>query len=343
MKILRISFVIVFIILVLSMSGCADTQQELTVDELISLGEKYLLDLNYEQALVQFNKVIEIEPMNARGYTGAAEAYMGLEKFDEAVAVLQKGLEQTEDDEIRNMLDVLVLNNNEDLNEFDNSNSNEFTPEQDEVIQQLTKALADEDFDTAAEIVGSDTYLQLVEKTQEIGPITHNAQDNNLIIYPIGLVYLGELDNNLRSGLGIWFGCPNEDESYDGMFRYYYKGQWVNDLPNGQGTINMASNENFYLEAEEGFTFVSLYAEVTGTFRDGYFYDGTSSSIQSMSDGEVHQWTETYEHGIVQAIPNTEVYEDDLYVTAICANCGLELLRSHSESSAPVYVFGFEN
>lgn len=334
MKILRISFVIVCIILVLSMPGCAEKQRELTVDELISLGEKYLLDLNYEQALVQFNKVIEIEPMNVRGYTGAAEAYMGLEKFDEAVAVLEKGLEQTEDDEIRNMLDVLVLNI---------ENSNGFTSEQDKVIQQLAKALADEDFDTAAAIVGSDTYLQLVEKTQEIGPITHNAQDNNLIIYPIGLVYFRELDNNLRSGLGIWFGCPNEDESYDGMFRYYYKGQWVNDLPNGQGTINMASNENFYLEAEEGLTFVSLYAEATGTFRDGYFYDGTSSSIQSMSDGEVHQWTETYEHGIVQAIPNTEIYEGGLYVTAICANCGLELLRSHSEGNAPVYVFGFEN
>lgn len=113
MKNLRIRFVILCIILALCMSGCTEKQQDLTVDELISLGEKYLLDLNYEQALIQFNKVIEIEPMNVRGYTGAAEAYIGLEQIDEAVAILQKGLEQTEDVEIQNMLDVITSKKDE--------------------------------------------------------------------------------------------------------------------------------------------------------------------------------------------------------------------------------------
>jgi|LSQX01.3.fsa_nt_gb tetratricopeptide (TPR) repeat protein len=103
----NLSFIVVCIILVLCMCGCSNSQQELSVDELISLGEKFLLDMNYEQALIQFKKVIEIEPMNVRGYTGAAEAYIGLDKLDEAVAILQKGLEQTEVDEIKNMLNEL--------------------------------------------------------------------------------------------------------------------------------------------------------------------------------------------------------------------------------------------
>ena len=48
-----------------------------TLDELLSLGEKYLLELNYEQALVQFLKVIEIEPMNPRAIAGAVGSYVG--------------------------------------------------------------------------------------------------------------------------------------------------------------------------------------------------------------------------------------------------------------------------
>ena len=62
------------------------------VTELLDLGEKYLLELDYAQALVYFSKVIEIEPMNPRGYTGAAEAYVGLGDTDNAVAILEQGL-----------------------------------------------------------------------------------------------------------------------------------------------------------------------------------------------------------------------------------------------------------
>ena len=41
-----------------------------TPERLISLGDRFLLEQSYEQALVQFMRVIEIEPMNPRGYTG---------------------------------------------------------------------------------------------------------------------------------------------------------------------------------------------------------------------------------------------------------------------------------
>jgi hypothetical protein len=74
------------------LSSCAQPQQPLTAAELLNLGEKYLLELDYEQALVQFLAVIEIEPMNPRGYTGAAEAYVGLGRMKEAQAVLEQGL-----------------------------------------------------------------------------------------------------------------------------------------------------------------------------------------------------------------------------------------------------------
>ncbi|MDR0220224.1 MAG: tetratricopeptide repeat protein, partial [Lachnospiraceae bacterium] len=81
----------------------------LTAEGFLDLGEKYLLDLDYEQALVQFDLVIIIEPRNPRGYTGAAEAYMGMGDIDSAIAVLRQGLEVLPDSaEIQAMLAELT-------------------------------------------------------------------------------------------------------------------------------------------------------------------------------------------------------------------------------------------
>ena len=72
----------------------------------LTLGERFLLEMNYEQALVHFLALIDIEPMNPRGYTGAAEAHIGLGQVDEAIAVLRLGQERLPDNvEIRGMLE----------------------------------------------------------------------------------------------------------------------------------------------------------------------------------------------------------------------------------------------
>jgi tetratricopeptide (TPR) repeat protein len=88
--------------------SCAKPATPHSAAELLDLGEKYLLELNYEQALVQFHNLIEVEPMNSRGYTGAAEAYVGLGQIDDAIAILEIGLEIVEtENEIQRMIDEL--------------------------------------------------------------------------------------------------------------------------------------------------------------------------------------------------------------------------------------------
>ena len=84
--------------LLFGMAACKNSAAIQSVNELLSLGEKYLLDLDCEQALIQFTKVIEIEPMNPRGYTGAARAYIALGDIEKAVEVLRQGLMQPYDD-----------------------------------------------------------------------------------------------------------------------------------------------------------------------------------------------------------------------------------------------------
>ena len=88
-------------------TACSKPQQPLSAAELLDLGEKYLLELNYEQALVQFLKVIEVKPMNPRGYIGAAEAYVSLGRIDDAIDILRHGYDITGDENILSMLNEL--------------------------------------------------------------------------------------------------------------------------------------------------------------------------------------------------------------------------------------------
>ena len=87
-----ISIAIVVPMLFGVLAACSQAETAQSVNELLNLGESYLLELNYEKALTHFLRVIEIEPMNPRGYIGAAEAYIGLGAYDRAVRILEYGL-----------------------------------------------------------------------------------------------------------------------------------------------------------------------------------------------------------------------------------------------------------
>ena len=76
-------------------------------DEQISLGEKYLSEENYDDAIAAFKKAIEIDPYDPEGYIRLADAYLAKGDKNEAVKVLEEGLSVTGSEEIRKKLDDL--------------------------------------------------------------------------------------------------------------------------------------------------------------------------------------------------------------------------------------------
>jgi tetratricopeptide (TPR) repeat protein len=78
--------------------ACAPPAQALGAAELLDLGEKYLLEMNYAQAAVYFERLIEVEPRNPRGYTGLSEAHIGLGDAGGAVSALRDGFAKLRDD-----------------------------------------------------------------------------------------------------------------------------------------------------------------------------------------------------------------------------------------------------
>ena len=76
------------------------TDQE---ENMLQLGQRYLDELNYEQAVACFEEYLEIDPKCVEAYVGLAEAYVGLEEYAEALEVLEKGYAATGDESLQNL------------------------------------------------------------------------------------------------------------------------------------------------------------------------------------------------------------------------------------------------
>lgn len=57
-----------------------------TAADKIELGQKYLTELNYTEAIASFTEAIKLDPNNIQAYMGRAEAYMALGEYDKALA-----------------------------------------------------------------------------------------------------------------------------------------------------------------------------------------------------------------------------------------------------------------
>ena len=82
----------VIIALTISSSG-----KDRKLQEQLDLGEKYIDELDYEQAIVAYEAAIEIDPMSVEAYLGLINAYIGMEDYDKALECGTNGYQITND------------------------------------------------------------------------------------------------------------------------------------------------------------------------------------------------------------------------------------------------------
>ncbi len=70
----------------------------------LDLGQKYLEEQNYEQAIVAFDKAIGIDPMRVDAYLGLAEAYECLGEYGLMAQTLKEGYDRTGDERLSKAL-----------------------------------------------------------------------------------------------------------------------------------------------------------------------------------------------------------------------------------------------
>ena len=65
--------------------------------EKVELGQKYLTELNYTEAVASFTEAIGLDPENIPAYMGRAQAFVGLKQYDDAKADYTTAIEKTEE------------------------------------------------------------------------------------------------------------------------------------------------------------------------------------------------------------------------------------------------------
>lgn len=101
----------------------------------LDLGQRYLEEQNYEQAIVEFDKAILIDPMSVDAYLGKVEAYESMGDEEKAIEVLQTGYEITSVSRLKDYIDKLNIGSEEETKVREETDS--YNDERVEELQQF--------------------------------------------------------------------------------------------------------------------------------------------------------------------------------------------------------------
>ena len=85
-----------------------ESAEEKTIRVGMETGTRYLEEMEYSSAVLEFQKVIDVDPMNKDAYLGLAEAYLSMGEPDKAMAVLEEGYERTGAESLMAMRDEIA-------------------------------------------------------------------------------------------------------------------------------------------------------------------------------------------------------------------------------------------
>lgn len=283
---------LIFLAVLLLLAGCG---KKMNFQQYLDLGDKYLLELNYEEAVVAFTKAIDLEPREIGAYEKLASAYtaqgdteQALETLNKAVSVYE-GLskdDQTEErkaayERIRAAANTLSVKKTLEAEYMD-------------LLKQLKEKMSDDADNFGNSDFGSKSYLgkefnTLTENITE--PIMWQQEDGTWIaVYPDGYVYVGEMVDGKRSGNGSWY----REEAGRGLSVYLFKGSWKDDYPNGAGIARE------YLSYDGGAV----------EMRQGEYADGLENGAMTISfDGS--EGTDIYQYTATNGIPKQVEMDPD--------------------------------
>lgn len=98
--------IIYFILMACLLNGCSKTVEQ-QIAEQLDLGQKYLSEQQYTEAIVAFQKVIELDDKNVEAYWGLSDVYMAMDDREKAISALENGYKKTQDNRLKERLDEL--------------------------------------------------------------------------------------------------------------------------------------------------------------------------------------------------------------------------------------------
>jgi len=315
-------------------TGCFSLNSSKTdqILEYLDLGDKNLIEMNYEEALLAYEAVIQLDPKRIEAYEGMAESYVGLKEYQKAAEILESGfkaadIQKPSREQVQRLLPIYqeladtaeaegdsekailylkkiqALDSDYDLTE--NEQALLVIDEKKPELEEMAKAITTEiDYDFHNDAILDPGFMEYVSSLEK--PYIFEVSDGTYIgVYPGGYIYYGEMKDGLRVGKGKWFYGDEKEITV-------VESPWINDMPNGRAEIVSYINEAL-IEKEEGHYYPLIVRESVN-LKSGV-YEGASSLFWDMDAGRdpQHHWEVRYSDGIRQQT------EGD--VAAYCENC----------------------
>lgn len=276
----------IMLVVLLGVTACGKSNEK-QIAEQLELGNKYLAEMDYEQAIVAFNKVIELDPKQIIAYEKLADSYIGLDRKEEAVDILCQGVSAITEAEAgtegqalkeravtlcEELLQTYLVTNTDEANRYyeqlkqlDEAKAAQYENElQQAFVKEKIKSNYEDSLKNARAQISGDAWETLsVDQFSWKFELANELDDEGLedIIYDYGdgtylqvtkngYVYYGKMKDGKRDGdNGIWF------QLRDNGYKYCFKGTWQDGYPNGSGEERNIEESSEYI--------------TTGTWRNG--------------------------------------------------------------------------
>lgn len=237
-------------ITLLLLTACGKSTEQQIVEQL-ELGQKYLAEMNYEQAIVAFNKVIEIDAKQIDAYIGLADAYGASGQTDKKWESLEAGYavwkDIGQDEDKQSFLEYYIMAILEDENSYDDNFLEELLQKYEAVSgNHDLRALVEEENGESEEqgqenivILSEDSGdyqdLEVLYNSEDYDSLFHQVMDSGeideLVREHAGeMCYIGESQGNVPNGFGLMIygeGVKNRT--------ILYIGDWIQGVRDGKG------------------------------------------------------------------------------------------------------------
>ncbi len=295
----------------------------------LDLGNKALLDMDYDNAIIAFDKAIDIDPKRPEAYIGMAEVYVALEEYGTAYEYLEKGYHKTNHISILEKMDEVIAAQKENDASGETGDTTGAADNDDTGNDSNSSDLENENGDnsdnngdgSATDDDGSDDEDSNDEDALSEGKTSLGFDPRAFTFF--GYPVCEDHYEEWKAAIGY---NGNEDPmsegnrvpsgTYGDIAAYTYNGAAANEYHYSK-MFDLSDPANYYMDAEYGEIMTPyLFWGMDGM--DGKKY---SAGIQSLD-------TTNYKHIIEEALDGPIHIGDDLQTVLNMINSGTELVYS---------------
>ena len=278
--------------------------------EKVELGQKYLTELNYTEAVASFTEAIGLDPENIPAYMGRAQAYVGLKQYDDAKADYTTAIEKTEEQPYtqaeayigRAEVNELTAANEAALSDYEAAQSildtidwNRFKDITEKMLEKLREKI-EKACEKLRQVLGldeNDKPLNTVEIFQStLDAVVADSKYAGCERYVVVNDYDGDGNQEAFGFFGIWSG---ENQNWESLKLYYiHSDGQIEEIPTDENELGNPDKMSGTGQMDFSESFITLKDKTFLSFEVGYPESEPQCVLLGVNNGS---YTQNYLYG----------------------------------------------